>query len=376
MEVDQRYQITRKVTLVGALVNCLLASLQILFGIVGKSQALLADGIHTLSDLSTDFIVLFASSRAAKKADEDHPYGHGRIETLASVILGCVLILVGIGIGLRGLQSIYSAKQANPEVITIAFALLAIVSKEGLYQYTIRAARRLHSNLLESNARHHRSDVFSSIVVLIGISAQLMGIPYMDAVAAVVVACLISLMGYKTSRKALSELIDTALEPELIGRISESMKSSDSVEAVHSLRSRSMGGLGYIDSEILVSPHLTVSEAHHIAYQLEESIKQDFPQIIDVQIHVDPLSESGHDRVLDLPGRSQVESDLELAWQALPQLHQPTQIQLHYLSHGIEIDLVFQLDTDNPAQQTQAQQLKSLARQIDYVGKVNIYFSA
>jgi len=376
MDVDQRYRITRRVTLVGAVVNCTLASLQIIFGILGKSQALLADGIHTLSDLATDFIVLFASQRSAKAADEDHPYGHGRIETLASVILGCVLGLVGIGIGLRGVETVFGPPQPNPQAITILFAMLAIVAKESLYRYTMRAARTCHSSLLESNAWHHRSDALSSIVVVAGISTQLLGVPYMDAVAAIVVGTMILAMGFRLSRKALYELIDTGLDADLVRRIMASMETSECVETVHRLRSRSMGGLGYVDAEILVDPHLTVSEAHHIAYQLEQSIKQQFPQIIDVQIHVDPLSESGHDSVVDLPGRGQVEKDLEQIWQALLHRHQIAQIRLHYLNRAIEIDLIFPLASNNQEHHIEVGQLKALAQQISYVGKVNIYYTA
>ncbi len=376
MDVDQRYRITRRVTLVGAVVNCTLASLQIIFGMLGKSQALLADGIHTLSDLTTDFIVLFASHRSAKAADEDHPYGHGRIETLASVILGVILALVGVGIGLRGVETVFGPAQPNPQAITILFAMLAIVAKESLYRYTMRAARTCHSSLLESNAWHHRSDALSSIVVVAGISTQLLGVPYMDAVAAIVVGMMILAMGFRLSRKALYELIDTGLDADLVRRIMASMETSECVEAVHRLRSRSMGGLGYVDAEILVDPHLTVSEAHHIAYQLEQSIKQQFPQIIDVQIHVDPLSESGHDSVIDLPGRDQVEKDLEQIWQALSHRHQIAQIRLHYLSRAIEIDLVFPLASNNQEHHIEVGQLKALAQQISYVGKVNIYYTA
>ena len=129
MQADKRYRDTQRVTLVGALTNAVLASLQIVFGIVGKSQALLADGLHTLADLSTDFIVLYASRRASKAADEDHPYGHGRIETLASMLLGGLLALVGIGIGWRGFEAVIDPQQSNPEAITVVFALLAIVAK-------------------------------------------------------------------------------------------------------------------------------------------------------------------------------------------------------------------------------------------------------
>jgi len=376
METERRQRTIKKVTLTGSLVNCLLAGSQILFGIIGHSQALLADGFHTLSDLLSDFIILFAVSESSRAADEDHPYGHGRIETLATVLLGFLLIGAGLGIGYRGIASILLAKQSNPELITLFFAALAIIAKESLYRYTMRAAKRIHSSLLESNAWHHRSDALSSVVVVAGISTQLLGVPYMDAVVAIVVGIMILAMGFQLSRKALYELIDTGLDADLVRRIMASMESSECVEAVHRLRSRSMGGLGYVDAEILVDPHLTVSEAHHIAYQLEQSIKQQFPQIIDVQIHVDPLSESGHDSVIDLPGRDQVEKDLEQIWQALSHRHQIAQIRLHYLSRAIEIDLVFPLASNNQEHHIEVGQLKSLAQQISYVGKVNIYYTA
>jgi len=226
MESAERHRITQRVTLTGAAVNCVLASLQIVFGLLGKSQALLADGIHTLSDLSTDFIVLYASKRSSKAADTDHPYGHGRIETLASMLLGAILGMVGIGIGIRGVETIFNPQAFNPEAITIVFAGIAIVAKEGLYRYTLRAARATHSSLLESNAWHHRSDALSSIVVVIGISAQVMGVPYMDAVAAIIVACMISWMGLRLGRKALDELIDTGLDLDLIEQVRGAMQAS------------------------------------------------------------------------------------------------------------------------------------------------------
>ncbi|UCH40922.1 MAG: cation transporter, partial [Gammaproteobacteria bacterium] len=256
---EQRHRTTQRVTLVGAAVNCGLAALQISFGLLGKSQALLADGLHTLSDLSTDFIVLYASKRAAKEADEEHPYGHGRIETLASMLLGVILAGVGIGIGVRGVESILDPQRPDPEAITIFFAFLAIVAKEGLYHYTLRAARAIHSSMLESNAWHHRSDALSSIVVVIGISAQVLGVAHMDAVAAIIVGAMILLMGFRLSRKALYELIDTGLDFKLVDEVRTAMLDDTSVVGIHNLRTRSMGGQGYIDAHIEVDSDLTVS---------------------------------------------------------------------------------------------------------------------
>jgi cation diffusion facilitator family transporter len=337
MEIEQRHQVVKRVTITGAIVNCLLATSQIVFGIVGQSQALLADG-HTLSDLLSDFIVLFAVKQSSLAADEDHPYGHGRIETLATVMLGFLLVGAGFGIGYRGITSIISSQQGQPELIALVFAALAIFAKEFLYRYTMRAAKKVHSSLLESNAWHHRSDALSSIVVLVGISSQLLGIPYMDALAATVVAIMIIIMGYRLTSKAFAELIDTGLDIELIGQVKSLIESNESVHEIHSLRSRSMGGLGYVDAEIRVNPRLTVSEAHHIAFSLEKAIKAGFPQIIDVSKQIE-------------------------------------QIHLHYLKSQIEIDIVLPRTLSTTKYSEQIDRMVEQAGELQHIGKVNIYFS-
>jgi cation diffusion facilitator family transporter len=375
MEIEQRYRITQRVTLTGAAVNCGLACLQITFGLLGKSQALLADGFHTLSDLSTDFIVLYASRRASKAADADHPYGHGRIETLASMLLGAILAIVGIGIGIRGAQSIFNPVATNPEAITIVFACLAVVAKESLYRYTLRAARATHSSMLEANAWHHRSDALSSVVVVIGISAQLLGVAHMDAAAAIVVAGMISWMGFRLGRKALYELIDTGLDFELVEDVRQAMLADASVVGIHNLRSRSMGGLGYIDAHLEVDANLTVSEAHYIAHKIEHQVKKQFPKIIDVQIHIDPLDDAIKESVLaGLPQRSVIEADLQRAWEGIGEREQVVQTKLHYLDRLIEVDLVLPASMCTPDHAAGIGKLQDGAASLDYIGKVNIYY--
>jgi cation diffusion facilitator family transporter len=374
MEAKKRHQVTKRVTLIGALVNGLLAFLQISSGLLGNSQALLADGVHTLSDLAGDFIVLLATSESAKAADKEHPYGHGRIETLASVLLGLILIGVGVGVGFRGFNSVISSNQISPEPFTLAFAIIAILSKEGLYRYTIKSSKLIHSTLLEANAWHHRSDALSSIIVLCGITAQMIGVPYMDSLAAAIVALMISIMGYKLARKALDELIDTSLESELVGNIQHTIEKKESVKDVHSLRTRSMGGQGYIDAEIRVNPRLTVSEAHHIAFSLEQQIKTEFPQVIDVGIHVDPLTEFGHHWVTGLPSREEILDRLNGQWSSNNCSDKIQEIRLHYLNSRVEIDLVLPLELAASRFQLQVDELVEQASKIGFVGQVNIYF--
>ena len=374
MDLEQRHRITRKVTLVGAFTNTALSLAQIICGLIGQSQALLADGIHTLADLSSDFVVLFAASKASLAADEDHPYGHGRIETLASLLLGVLLIGVGLSLGIRGWFSIFVADKPDPELITVFFAGLAIVSKEFLYRYTIKAARQLHSSLLEANAMHHRSDVFSSIVVVVGISAQLMGIPHMDALASIIVGILIAIMGYRLSRNSLDELIDSSLDQNLVQDIKSIISSHDEVKAIHSLRTRSMGGLGYVDAEILVNPRLTVSEAHHIAFSLEEQIKLDFPRVIDISIHIDPMTEGEHEAVNHLPSRHELLEKLQIAWESLPVHHEIEQINLHYLDQLIEIDIVLPLAFSHESHRVEIDRFVASTSELANIGRVSIYF--
>jgi cation diffusion facilitator family transporter len=374
MEAEQRRRTIKKVTVTGAIINCLLAASQILFGIIGHSQALLADGFHTLSDLLSDFIVLFAVKQSSQKADAEHPYGHGRIETLATVALGLLLLLAGLGIGYRGFLSIISNEQAKPELITLFFAFLAIGSKEFLYRYTLKAARQTHSSMLESNAWHHRSDALSSIVVVVGISTQIIGVPYMDAAAAIIVAIMIVLMGFRLTQAAFKELIDTSLDSDLVDEVKTLIEAHDCVQEVHSLRSRSMGGQGYLDAEVRVTGWLTVSEAHYVAFSLEQQIITSFPRIVDVSIHVDPLTESGHDSVSGLPLRTEVLEMLNQAWQKISCGKSIESIHLHYLQSQIEIDIVLPETMASDSYRDEIAQMVAATDSIDAIGKVNVYF--
>ena len=197
----------------------------------------------------------------------------------------------------------------------------------------------------------------------------------MDALAAIVVAILIIVMGFRLAKKAFAELIDTSLDNELIGKVKTLIESSESVLEIHSLRSRSMGGLGYVDAEIRVNPRLSVSEAHHIAFSLEQAIKASFPQIIDVSIHVDPLTESGHDSVTDLPPRAEILQMLNDAWSDSPCRDAIEQIHLHYLKSQIETDVVLPAALSTSENSAKIDNMIEQASKLEHIGKINIYFS-
>lgn len=372
---NQRHSVIKRVTYVGILVNILLSGAQIVSGFFAHSQALIADGIHTLADLLSDFVVLFAAQHAARAADADHPYGHGRFETLTSIFLGIALIAVALGIGYQGTLTIAEPSPQPIEGYALFFAFLAIISKEFLYRYTIKSAREIKSTLLESNALHHRSDVFSSIIVVAGVGAQLIGAPHMDALAAIIVAVMISLMGIHLVKKSFAELIDTSLDQALLDQIKQHILNTSGVVAVHSLRSRSMGGLGYIDTEIRVNPRLSVSEAHYISLHLEQSVKKTFNEIADITVHIDPVADIDHDSIVKLPPRSELLFSLYSLWESVEGSDKILNIHLHYLSNRIEIDIILPFSAASENENSLASSLIKSAKHLNFIGKINTYYA-
>ncbi|MCP4075753.1 MAG: cation transporter [Gammaproteobacteria bacterium] len=374
MMTDPRKKVIQKVTYTGILVNTLLALAQIISGLIAHSQALLADGLHTLADLISDFIVLITAHHSAKAADDDHPYGHARIETLSSIFLGLALIAVALGMGYKGIQTFAQTETVQTESYALVFAFIAIFSKEFLYRYTIHAARKIKSTLLESNALHHRSDVFSSIIVVIGVGAQVAGIEHMDALAAIIISVMISLMGIHLVKKAFEELIDTSLDQHLVEKIKDHINKMSGVITVHSLRSRSMGGMGFIDTEIRVNPRLSVSEAHYISLHIEKTVKKKFSEISDITVHIDPVAETEHEYILQLPRRSELLFNLYSAWESLENSEKIKNIHLHYLTRQIEVDIILPLEFGCDKENKLASELYQKARSIPFVGDINIYY--
>jgi len=262
----ERFRASRQVTLVSLAANLLLAVAQAIIGTIGHSQALVADAVHTLSDLITDFLVLFALFHSRKAADEQHPYGHGRIETAVTMILGIMLLLVGVGIAVQaGWRLATTQAFIVPDVSTLWVAGITLVAKEGLYQYTVRTAKRFDSDMLRANAWHHRSDAVSSLVVLIGIAGSMLGFAYLDAVAAIVIAVMIGKVGVELAWKALQELVDTGLSQARLVEIRRLIESVSGARDLHLLRTRRIGGEALVDVHVLVDNKLSVSEGHQIS---------------------------------------------------------------------------------------------------------------
>lgn len=366
-----------KVTVVGGVVDFVLGIAKIMVGWMANSQALVADGVHSLSDLGTDFIVLYAAKHSHKEADEDHPYGHGRIETIATIGLGVTLMLVAFGIAYDSVQRMNDpASLLVPGVLALVIALISVFAKEAIYHYTKRAARRLRSNLLMANAWHSRSDAISSIVVVIGVLGAMTGYTYLDAVAAVTVAVMIAKIGFDLVRASTRELIDTALEPEVLDRVREKITAVNGVRAIHMLRSRSSGGHALLDVHIQVDPRLSVSEGHQIGDSVRHGLIDNIDEITDVTVHIDPEDDELESPCTDLPLRYDLLQRLEAEIDDLPGVTFE-KVTLHYLYGSVQVDLVLPMSVIE--HYDSANQLVSkiteVAQKVPEIGKVRVSFT-
>jgi cation diffusion facilitator family transporter len=337
----ERYRVTQKVTLVGAIVNIVLAAAQVIGGLLTQSQALIADGFHTLSDLVTDFVVLIAAKMASKDPDDDHPYGHERIETIATVVLGLALAGVAVGIALDAIQRLmHPEKLLQPSSLAIVLALFGILCKEGLYRYTRSAGERINSSLLKANALHHRSDAISSVIVAIGVTASVIfSIPWLDALAAIAVASLIFYMGAKLILDSAMELVDTAWDSDKVDAMLLTIGAISGVYSVHMLRTRKMSNNVLVDVHIQVSPHVSVSEGHHIAEQVMTKIHQEYDEVSDIVVHIDPEDDETAAPSKDLAHRDDILAQIEPILVANKLSYSASNVTLHYLDGKVEIEL-------------------------------------
>ncbi len=373
--LDARYQDIRKVTLVGAVVDLVLGVAKIIVGVFASSQALIADGIHSLSDLATDFLVLFAAKHAHREADDEHPYGHGRIETVATVVLGVSLVVVAIGISYDAVRRLMAPELLlHPGWMALLVAVISVLSKELIYQYTARAARRLRSKMLHANAWHSRSDAISSIIVVIGVVATMLGYPSFDALAAVAVALMVAKIGWDLLWQSLQELIDTALDPERVEAIRETIMAVDGVRTCHMLRTRHSGSDALVDVHIQVDPALSVSEGHQIGEAVRWRLIKTIDDVSDVTVHIDPEDDELASSCKGLPLRDEVLRRLEQQWQHLDIGERLDKVVVHYLNGKVHVE-VFLNSTGEDSQQLAdlSAAIREAAQKAQDIGDVSVY---
>ena len=327
---------------VGAAVNVLQTLIKIGFGILGQSAALIADGIHSLSDLLSDLLVIIAVRLGSRKADYEHPYGHRRFETIATVILGVSLITIGGLISWSVMNRMAHPEHLPvPNAMGLGIAAVSILVNEWLYHYTKRIAKKTRSKLLMANAWHQRSDAISSLVVLFGIGAVMLGYPLADAIAAIVVALMIAKIGLNLVLDSIKELVDTSLPPKVIAEIRATIMGIDGVEGIHLLRSRQMGEDALIDAHIVVDPRITVSEGHTISDTVRDELVSRFDDVMDVLVHVDPEN----DEALFEQSKPLARRDVQvLLDKYLADFKNSIEdFRIHYLNGQIEVEVIVPL---------------------------------
>jgi len=269
-------------------VNVCLTVTQVTVGILSKSQGLVADGIHSLSDLVADFVVLFAGHHAKKDADEDHPHGHQRFETAASLVLGALLLAVGMGMlwsAFRKLESPETVAQVH--IVALWVAGGALVAKELLFRYMLAIAKRVMSSMLVANAWHARSDAASSLVVGLGIIGNLAGYPILDPIAALIVGFMVSKMGWSFGWDALHDLMDRSVDEQEVAAIRLTLAETPGVRSVHDVRTRKMGDMIVVDAHIEVDASISVEVGHDIAVEARQRVLQRH-RVLNLMTHVDP----------------------------------------------------------------------------------------
>lgn len=295
VEDFRRVRKIKEVTLIGSFINILLTAGKILAGITGKSSAMIADGVHSLSDLATDFIVVFFIGISGKERDRDHQYGHGKFETFATMLISFALIAVGIGIfwsaGEKVINSLKGIILEQPGMIALYAALVSIISKEALFWYTKLAGRKVSSQALIANAWHHRSDAFSSVGTALGISGAIfLGEKWriLDPVAGIIVSLFILRVAIRIAGPSIRELLESSLPGEARDEISEIITGTKGVECFHNLRTRKIGESVAVDVHIKVDREMTVESSHEIATEIEEKIKNRFGHRSHIGIHIEP----------------------------------------------------------------------------------------
>jgi len=286
--MNQRQKKIRSIILWGLVLNVFLVFLKLISGILIKSSALVADGAHSLSDLATDFVVLIGTSLSSRPADKTHPFGHGKLETIASQLIALLLMVISFGLIWPAGVSIYSHEHNYPGYLVLIVAPVSVILKEIIFFATRKISRITHSTALYANAWHHRSDSLSSVAVLIGGVVSLLGWGYADRMASIVVGFMILGVAGKIFFEGLIELSEHSADRESIQKIERVLAEAGDISSWHALRTRKLGAELFIDVHVLVDPALSVLESHKICMKIEGKIKKELSRPLNILVHIEP----------------------------------------------------------------------------------------
>ena len=286
-------KIVKKVSFVGIFGNVLLAAFKLFAGVFGRSGAMVSDAVHSLSDVFATLIAYFGVRLSKRPEDEEHPYGHERLESVASLALGLILAGTGLGIGYTGIQKLISPEDLEiPTLLPLIAAVVSIAVKEGMYWYTMHYAKKLNSSAFKADAWHHRSDAFSSVGSFIGIGLAKLGYPIMDPIASLVICILILKVAYDIIKDAITKMLDTSCGPEFEQGVRSFVEAQPGVKYIDLLHTRQFGNKIYIELEIAVQRDISLVDAHAIAESVHESLEHQYPNVKHVMVHVNPAAEA------------------------------------------------------------------------------------
>lgn len=327
-----------RVTIIGMILDAVLGVIKVIAGALFHSQALLVDGIHSFTDVASDLVVLGVMKVSRQEPDEDHPYGHQRIETFGTLVLGSILIAVGAALAWENtLRLIEGNVDTVPGWPVLVAAAVSVAAKEWIFRYTRHVGLKIRSDLIIANAWHSRTDAFSSIVVLVSTAGAMLGMIWLDVFAAVVIAGIIIHIGWKFTWDSVKELVDTGLSHEDTEMLKSIARDTDGVRNVHELRSRRMGHDILLDIHLVVRPEISVSEGHQIGMQVVSGMRDALDNIRDINFHID--AENDEDQPLTserLPSREDIRAVLA---RHIGELPHHSRLRLHYLKNKVHLEL-------------------------------------
>ena len=331
-----------RVTVIGMLLDGVLGLLKVIAGTLFHSQALLVDGIHSFTDVASDLVVLGVMRVSRQAPDQGHPYGHQRIETMGTMVLGSILIAVGAALVWDNTLRLLDGGTVNiPEWPILVAAVISIASKEWIYRYTRRVGIAIRSDLIIANAWHSRTDALSSVVVLFSTIGAMLGYLWLDVLAAVIISGIIIHIGWRFTRDSVKELVDTGLSPEDTETLKHIASKTDGVRNVHELRSRRMGHDILLDVHLVVSPEISVSEGHQIGMQVVNAMRNTLDNILDINFHIDAENDEIHPPTSErLPDRAEIREALH---QHIENLPPNNRLRLHYLRNRVHMELFMEI---------------------------------
>lgn len=282
-------KIAIKVSITSIILNCLLTLIKFISGVISKSSAMISDSVHSLSDVLSTFVVIIGVKISNKKADSDHPYGHERIECVSAIILSGMLFIVGALIGINGIKNVTnSSNLVMPGVLALIASIISIISKEAMYQYTIRVSKKINSAALKADAWHHRSDALSSIGSFIGILGSRLGFKMFDPLASVIISLCIIKVSIDIFKDAIDKMVDKSCDKEVIDKVISVIEKNESVKNIDDIKTRQFGNKAYVDVEISVDENLLLKDAHKVAEEIHDSVENEINIVKHCMVHVNP----------------------------------------------------------------------------------------